>query len=172
MPNEYPGDDVISDAVMVYDNTCLVRAAPENIWPWILQVGKGRGGWYLTSRWEQLLPTSWRATRSVEPQWQTLQIGDRVPDYGKDEYFDVVQIEPFSNLVFAGERYGTVFTWALILQPRGTNQTEVYLRFRGRIRSTGWRRRAIIKGGQFLDWATTAPMLAGLAERAERTHVD
>lgn len=40
----YPGDNVISDAVMVYDQTRHVNALPSDVWPWILQVGKGRGG--------------------------------------------------------------------------------------------------------------------------------
>lgn len=44
----YPGDMVIPDAVMVYDQTRLVQAPPEAVWPWILQVGKGRGGWYVS----------------------------------------------------------------------------------------------------------------------------
>ena len=40
----YPGDNVIPEAVMVYDQTELIRAPPEAVWPWVLQVGKGRGG--------------------------------------------------------------------------------------------------------------------------------
>jgi hypothetical protein len=40
----YSGDNVIPDAVMIYDQTKLIRAPPEAVWPWVLQVGKGRGG--------------------------------------------------------------------------------------------------------------------------------
>lgn len=40
----YPGDGIIPDAVMVYDQTKLVNAAPADVWPWVLQVGKGRAG--------------------------------------------------------------------------------------------------------------------------------
>jgi hypothetical protein len=43
-PEPYPGDKVIPDAVMVYDQTELIHAPPEAVWPWVLQVGKGRGG--------------------------------------------------------------------------------------------------------------------------------
>ncbi len=43
-PGPYPGDNVIPDAVMVYDQTQLINARPVDVWPWILQVGKGRGG--------------------------------------------------------------------------------------------------------------------------------
>lgn len=43
-PGPYPGDSVIQDAVMVYDQKRLVKASPSDVWPWIMQVGKGRGG--------------------------------------------------------------------------------------------------------------------------------
>lgn len=40
----YPGDHVIPDAVMIYDQTKLISAPPSDVWPWVQQVGKGRGG--------------------------------------------------------------------------------------------------------------------------------
>lgn len=40
----YPGDTVIPNAVMVYDQTKLINAPPSDVWPWVQQVGKGRGG--------------------------------------------------------------------------------------------------------------------------------
>lgn len=40
----YPGDSVIPEAVMVYDQTRLINACPMDVWPWVQQVGKSRGG--------------------------------------------------------------------------------------------------------------------------------
>lgn len=40
----YAGDDVIPDAVMVYDQTKLINASPGDVWPWVQQVGKGVSG--------------------------------------------------------------------------------------------------------------------------------
>lgn len=40
----YPGDHVLPDAVMVYDQIKLIDAPPSEVWPWVQQVGKGRGG--------------------------------------------------------------------------------------------------------------------------------
>ena len=45
--------------------------------------------------------------------------------------------------------------------------TLLHLRFRGKIAATGLKRRLLVWGGGVLDHITTAPMLAGLAERAE-----
>ena len=164
----YPGDDLIPDAAMVYNQTCIIPTRPENVWPWVVQLGKKRGGWYLPRRCEWFLPVSWRGTRSVNPAWQSLRPGDRVDDYSfpfsKDEYFDVVSVDAPRSLVYKSERLGTVLTWALLLSEEGSG-TKVHLRFRGRIQSTGFRRKVIVRVGSFMDWATTTPMLVGLAER-------
>lgn len=176
-PSRLLGDDIIPDAIMVYDRTRVIKGPASAVYPWILQLGKGRGGWYLTSFWEKLLPTSWRPARRIEQQWQKLQIGDRIEDYGtsKDDYFDVIAMEKDKSLVYKSERYSTQFSWAILLHENNTSngevETVVHLRFRGRIQSTGWKRSIIIWGGNWIDHLTTAPMLAGLAERVEKPHV-
>lgn len=43
-PGPYIGDNVVPEAVMIYDQTRLINAAPSAVWPWAMQVGKGRGG--------------------------------------------------------------------------------------------------------------------------------
>ena len=54
-----------------------------------------------------------------------------------------------------------------IVEGERTN-TLLHLRFRGKIAATGLKRRLIVLGGGVMDHLTTAPMLAGLAERAEK----
>jgi hypothetical protein len=168
----YPGDDLIPTAVMVYDQRRLIRASPADVWPWVVQLGKARGGWYLPRFWESLLPSSWRAARHINPEWQRLSAGDRVLDYGfggDEDVFDVALVEEARALVYRSERYGTVFTWALLLEPAGAaGETVLHLRFRGRIERTGWQRKVLVWGGEWMDRLSTAPMLAGLAERAEK----
>ncbi|EEU35151.1 uncharacterized protein NECHADRAFT_87302 [Fusarium vanettenii 77-13-4] len=172
----YPGDDIIPDAEMIYNQTRTISASAADIFPWVVQLGKGRGGWYLTSRWERMLPKSWVASRVINPTFQQLKPGDRVPDYGtKDDYFDVVSIDPPRSLIYESLWFGTKFTWAILLHETESAtgvSTVVHLRFRGKIAPTGLRRRVIVWLGGILDHTTTAPMLAGLAERVEREHVD
>lgn len=176
-PGPFSGDGIIPDAAMVYDRTRVIKGPAAAVYPWVVQLGKGRGGWYLTSFWEKLFPTSWRAARHIGRQWQNLQVGDRVEDYGtsKDDYFDVMAMEKDKSLVYKSERYGTVFSWAILLHENDARsddiQTIVHLRFRGRIQSTGWKRSLIVWGGNWIDHWTTAPMLAGLAERVEKPHL-
>ena len=119
------------------------------------------------------MPRSFHASRTINPAWQKLQPGDRVDDYGfsADDYFIVSEIQPEKTLVYKSDRYGASFSWSLILHDLSEGETPttlVHLRFRGKIASTGWKRSLLVWGGGVLDHLTTAPMLAGLAERAER----
>ena len=170
-----PGDDIHPDASMIYDQTRVVNASAEEIYPWLLQLGRSRGGWYLTSFWERFIPASWRATRAINPHWQELKVGDRIPDYGAhDDYFDVALLEPPRAIVYKSERFGLPFTWALLVRETetgsGRETSVVHLRFRGALQVTGLKRRIILLFGEFMDYISTAPMLAGLAERVERQH--
>ena len=174
----FPGDNIIPSPSMLYDQTITIGAEARTIFPWLLQLGKSRGGWYAPSWVERFLPLTWRATYRIETQWQNLSVGDRVPDYGfsSDDYFIVAELQRPDVLVYRSERYGCVFSWALVLRETASDadvnraETVVHLRFRGRISSKGWKRRLLVWGGEKLDSWTTRPMLEGLKERAERTH--
>ena len=172
----YTGDELVPDANMVYNQLITVSASAEEVFPWIVQLGKGRGGWYLTTQVERIFPRAWRATRRVEPQWQSIVPGDRVEDYGFDasqDYFIVAAKSPPTELVYQSDTYGCSFTWALLLHESVDRaETVVHLRFRGKIQATGVKRWCILTGGEWMDWLSTRPMLAGLKERVERAHRD
>lgn len=161
-----PGDELLPQANLVFDRSTTIAASRAEIWPWIVQLGKRRAGWYLPAPVERLLPAGRRASHTIDPRWQTLRVGDRVPDYGgADEHLEVARIEPPDALVYRSERRGAQFTWALLLRPLSPRETELRLRFRGQLHSRGWRRRAIVSVGDLFDWATGELMLRGLRER-------
>ena len=173
-PGPYPGDEVIPAAAMVYNQARLIHGRPSDVWPWVQQLGKGRGGWYATRYLESWLPKSWHSTRTINPEWQHLRPGDRVDDYGfsAEDYFIVSEVNPEKALIYKSDRYGAHFSWSILLhevQDRGEAATLLHLRFRGRIAATGLKGRLIVWGGGLLDHWTTAPMLAGLAERVEKS---
>lgn len=162
----FPGDEILPDAAMVYDRKAIVDAGVDDVWPWLVQLGKNRSGWYLPWNAERWLPRRMRAVRTIIPEYQDLAVGERVPDYGgRNEYLEVSALQPSQHIVYVTERYGTRFTWAIVLTTIATESTEVHLRFRGAIHSQGWRRRLIVAVGDAIDWLTTKPMLLGLAER-------
>jgi hypothetical protein len=71
-------------------------------------------GWYLPRRLERFLPPSRRALRRVDERWQTLAVGDRIPDYGgRNETFTVAAIRPGDYLVYKSQRGGALVSWAI-----------------------------------------------------------
>jgi hypothetical protein len=173
----FPGDDIISDAMMVYDQKRTIRANADEIFPWLKQMGKGRGGFYLPLRMEAVLPKSRRASRQIEPEWQRLTPGERLSDYGfdaKEDYFVVERVEEPHTIVLRSRRYGCDFTWALLLRQLHEDSadpepaTVVHLRFRGKIEAEGAKRKMIIQSGRVLEKIGSMPLLAGLAERCEK----
>jgi len=60
-----PGDELVADANMIFDRRWLIAAPPEQIWPWLVQLGKQRAGWYLPRRLEEIIPRGRRASRAI-----------------------------------------------------------------------------------------------------------
>ncbi len=114
------GDDVVPLPDVVMDRGFDVAAPPEQVWPWIVQLGKWRAGWYLPRSVERLVPPSRRATRRVLPQWQGLSVGDVVPDYGGPrETFETALVDPPRHLVYRSRRGRTELSWAITLTAHG-----------------------------------------------------
>lgn len=157
------GDGIVPDADVVMDRGFTVAAPPESVWPWLVQLGKRRAGWYLPRRVERLLPPSRRAIRTLDPAWQTLNVGDVIPDYGgRDETFEVLEIHAPTTLVYGSRRGHTNVTWSLTLRPHG-DATRVHLR----LRLSPVRHKLLVTTlGDFFDLVTIAGMAAGLRERA------
>lgn len=161
-----PGDDMV-DADVVMDRGFDLPAPPEQVWPWLVQLGKRRAGWYLPSSVERLVPTSRRALRHLEPGLLDLEVGDVIPDWGgADATFTVAAIEASRLLLYTSRRGRTDLTWCLHLTPvPSTGGARVHLRLRlGPVRH---RRLAASVGGLF-DAATITGLAAGLRERVGR----
>jgi polyketide cyclase/dehydrase/lipid transport protein len=161
-----PGDDLIARPDVVMDRAFTVAAPPAAVWPWLVQLGKKRAGWYLPAAVERFLPPGRRAARGIRPAWQRLGPGDVIPDYGgRDETFQVAAVEPESALVYRSVRGRTNVTWSITLSPvpaDGPSRTRVHLRLRlGPVRRKWLARTA----GEFIDALTIAGMAAGLKER-------
>jgi hypothetical protein len=161
-----PGDTIVARADVVMDRAFSVDSPVEAVWPWLVQLGKRRAGWYLPGRVERLLPRSRRARRSVNPAWLSLRTGDVIPDYGgREATFEVAEIRPPVCLVYRSRRGKTNLTWSIWLEPvTGSTggRTRVFLRLRmGPVRHTLLARTA----GELLDVLTITGMAAGLRER-------
>jgi hypothetical protein len=157
-----PGDDIVV-AEIVMDRAFTVSASRREVWPWLVQLGKRRAGWYLPRRVERLIPLSRRAARRVDPRWQDLKVGDVIPDYGgKDATFTVALLEARKHIVYRSQRGRTAVSWAMVLTGLGPAETRVHLRLP--LSPVKRRRLAMIFGG-FFDALTIAGLATGLRER-------
>lgn len=162
-----PGDDLVPGAQVVMDRGGSLPAPASRVWPWLVQLGKSRGGWYLTRPVERFIPPRRRALRHLDARWQRLGVGDRIPDYGAgDPEFEVAVLESPRILVFSSvrrTRRGQIqVSWALVLDDRPDGGSRLQLR----LRLAGLHRPGLmgVVGGWFDD-LTCRAMLAGLRER-------
>jgi hypothetical protein len=161
-----PGDDLVPRADVVMDRAFDLAAPPEEVWPWFVQLGKARAGWYLPRSVERFVPRSRRALRRIDPALQDLRVGSVIPDWGgRDETFEVAILERPHALVHTTKRRHTYGSWAIVLTPYDLptgRATHVQLRLR--LAPVKHPRLADTAGG-LMDAATVAGLAAGLRER-------
>ncbi len=157
------GDEIVTDADAVMDRAFTVPGAADDVWPWILQLGKRRAGWYLPKPVERWIPRSRRALRTIDDRWLHLGVGDVIPDYGgQDATFTVAQIAAPHTLVYRSQRGSVSVSWSIALSPAGADATRVHLRLRlGPVKRL-WLVNTV---GEAFDALTIAGLAAGLRER-------
>jgi hypothetical protein len=104
-----PGDDLIPGAAST-TRAIAIAAQPEQVWPWLIQIGYGRGGWY---SYDWIDNDGRPSADRILPELQQLRVGDRIlmlPDMGPP----VLEIQ-LNRYFVAGDQEGS--TWCLALYP-------------------------------------------------------
>ena len=159
-----PGDDQVVDPVLASTRGVTIEARPDEIWPWLVQIGHQRGGLYSYDRLDQLFgildgPSADR----ILPQFQHLEVGDVIP-MGRGPSWPVSIVEPGHALVIAPVE--DQVSWAFVLYPAEGASTRLVSRVRVRM---GWP-----PAMKYLSVAVDIPwflmerrMLLGIKDRAE-----
>ncbi len=71
-----PGDELIVRPPLSVTRALTIAAPPQDVWPWLVQAGSGRAGWYSYDLVDNL---GRRSADRILPQWQQLAVGDLVP---------------------------------------------------------------------------------------------
>jgi hypothetical protein len=166
-----PGDELISDADVSATRAITIRRSPDVIWPWIAQLGQGRGGFYSYDRLENLLGFDIHSADRVVREWQQLEVGDEVrlaPTAG----LKAVIVDPGRALVIQGSlpiarRPPFESSWAFVLceQPDGTTR----LLSRERYGYKRWWAPLVVEPTQAASFVMSRKMLLGIRDRAEQS---
>lgn len=94
-----PGDELVPGAEAIDTRSLDIAAPPKDVWPWLVQMGYGRAGWY---SWDQLDMNMPSADRII-PDLQQLAVGDVMPTHPGGG-FEVRILEPGQALVLYTDR--------------------------------------------------------------------
>jgi hypothetical protein len=169
-----PGDELIPSPDITATRAIGIAAPPEAVWPWIAQLGQGRGGFYSYDVLENLVGCDIHSADRIAPQWQDVRVGDVLrlhPEVG----LQVVDLEPGKALVLrGGVPMGRVpppydFSWAFVVRRQGDGSTRLLVRER-----YGYTRRwsaLLVEPVQLISFVMSERMLRGVRSRAQRTAV-
>ena len=160
-----PGDELVPEPASYINRAITIQAAPEQIYPWIVQLGADKGGWYSLTVLEGMINCPMVNADSIHPEWQNLQVGDPVKmcagDFAPPPY-EVVQLIPNRAIVLGHQENGKwvdLYQFAFLPQPDGTSR--MILRTRTMMTGGFW---SVIHPGVFL---METGLLKGVKARAE-----
>jgi hypothetical protein len=177
-----PGDDLLEFPKLSSTHAITIRARPAEVWPWLAQLGQGRGGFYSYDWIENMMGLDIHTAGRLLPEYQNIKVGDVVPLAQDGFAMPVTFVEPEQTLVLHGDtRQGTgelqiplkpgdymAASWGFHLFERVDGATRLVVRFRAdwapSVQNTIFYR-AFLEPGAFL---MGRKMLLGIKERAER----
>jgi hypothetical protein len=129
-----PGDKEVSKPTYAAMLAVTIDTPAEYVWPWLLQMGKGRGGLYSYDWLDRLFGYLDRPSADrILPEFQHLAVGDVIPIGGAAGGFPVKAIEPGEALVLGGETEAFQWVWQFALAPVSRRQTRLISRNQARV---------------------------------------
>jgi hypothetical protein len=140
------GDELVPETDGGATMATTLPAPPERVWPWLVQMGGDRGGWY---SWDWLDNNGEPSADRIVPEWQNLEVGRHLK--GPTNWWTVVVLEPGRTLVLQSS-YGLLTgqsfdprsgppprvyaegIWGFHLRPAPGGRTRLVVRSRGRSR--------------------------------------
>ncbi len=145
----YPGDELIPDAEGSFTMATTLPAPPGRVWPWLVQMGGDRAGFY---SWDRLDHHGEPSADRIVPEWQSLREGQRLnSEPSGQNWMTVAVVEPNQTLVLrsnfelpSGHSYdprsgprSRVYLdgiWGFYLRPAPGGQTRLVAHTRGKSR--------------------------------------
>ncbi|MCU0488992.1 MAG: hypothetical protein MUE67_08580 [Anaerolineales bacterium] len=176
-----PGDELVPDLLLGYTRAITIHAPVERVWPWLAQMGQGRGGLYSYDGLENIAGCDIHSVEAILPDLQNPAMGELIR-LGPKGYpcFAIATIDAPRSLVLVSANPQTeqpvlylaqpakgysIATWQFVLQPIDATTTRLLVR-----------QRLAYSPDMAWIWRLTEPigfvmerkMLLGIRRRAER----
>lgn len=164
------GDELLRNVNLTVTRAVNIRAPADHVWPWIAQLGQGRGGFYSYDGLENLVGCDIHSANRIVPEWQDIKVGDEVK-LAPEVALRVAAVERDRALVLrGGVRMGALpppydFTWAFVLNQQMDGTTRLLARER-----YAYTRRwsaLLVEPVEMVSFLMTQRMLRGIKHRAE-----
>ena len=100
MQRDYPGDELVKNIKGEYLHAITIKAPAAAIWPWLVQIGQDRGGFYSYELLENMVGCKINNADKIIPEYQHLEVGDSIPMHpSMGSPYKVVAIEPNRALI-------------------------------------------------------------------------
>jgi hypothetical protein len=164
-----PGDDLIEHVAYLATRAITIDAPPEPVWPWLVQVGCLRAGYYADDLLDNLGHPS---AHEILPEFQQLEIGQWVPMSPTPNDTTAFKVAGFEvNRWLLWQQPLSTWSWTLTELPGGKTRLVTRLRIR-----LDWKHRAVslfsVMLNEFGDFPMMRRMLLGIRDRAEREGAD
>jgi hypothetical protein len=161
-----PGDEIVPEPSFTATRAITIDAPPEAVWPWLVQLGYGRAGWYSYDLFDNAARPS---AERILPECQAPEVGDWVPMVSKvneTTAFTIKGVEPNRWMLWAKPHS----TWAWKLVPLEGSRTRLIVRLK---ECYEWRRAPGSALVTFIlfelgDFPMMRKLLLGVKRRAER----
>jgi len=123
-------DAMVPDPLFTSTHAITIDAPPDQVWPWIAQMGAGRAGWY---SWDAIDNGGTPSARRVVPELQPVVRGDVMPAVpGAKDAFIVAAVDPPRDLVLMvpDGHGGIAVAWEHYLEPLVNGRTRLIVRGR------------------------------------------
>ena len=168
--DELPGDGIIPRADLVSTRAIGIDASPDHVWPWIAQLGQGRGGFYSYDCLENLAGCDIHSADQIVSRWQDVEEGDEV-NLAPGMALVVAGVEPGRSLVLRGgvpmgpsdPPYD--FTWSFAVRESASGGSRLLVRERYAY-NKAWTA-ILVEPVEAISFLMTQKMLRGIRRRAE-----
>lgn len=157
-----PGDEIVQNPTFNATRAVTIKAQPEEIWPWIIQIGYKRAGFYCYDWFDN---DGIASAERIIPEYQDLKVGDLIP-LSAVMYVEVIELNPNQSMLWVfpeGSGPWTGSTWAWELCQKDAQDTRLLTRLR--VHTDSIISRIML---DFFEIVMMRKCMLGIKERAER----